>query len=81
MNIWIVTAVDYGPSCSGKPVALHVAKSLDEAEAYVKDDMAEYKAKYSPEDIVEFNEAKMSVWMAEDVGCEWSISQFNVEAS
>ena len=81
-KIWIAMYVDTGCTSDGKPRALAVCKSREEAEAAVHADIENWRTKNQDEGVeVDFD--KMAGWFDynTDDKCEWSIQELEVDGS
>ena len=80
---YIVTCIDRSDHTSWKPQVLSVCVDMEEAEAFVRNDMESYvdnittayRAKL-PDLRVDFE--AMDVWSDEGVGCSWNISEVQI---
>ena len=74
---YVVSIVDHGNTCDGKARVLLIADKLEEAQAYVRNDMEDYIDVATddngncPFDKINFD--KMSIRNEDGNGCEWNI--------
>lgn len=82
MTRTIVTCIDRSDHTSWKPQVLSVCNGIEEAKAFVRNDMESYvdniTAAYGRKvDLCADFEA-MDVWSDEGIGCSWNISEVQV---
>lgn len=74
---FVVTAVDYGVNCDGKARVLLIVDNLEEARAFVRNDMEDYIDTATDDDgncpFDKINFDKMSIMNEDGNGCEWNI--------
>lgn len=79
----VVSAIDIGDSCDGKPRVLFITDKMEEAQAYVRNDMEDYIDEATDDngscayDQIDFN--KMFVKNGDYQGCEWNIETITHE--
>jgi len=81
---YVVSAVDSGETCDGKPRVLLLTEKEEEAKAYVENDMKDYVDNATDDngnciyDVVDFD--KMSIHTNDfSFGCEWNIETVDLE--
>lgn len=74
-EFFVVTAVDGGDTCDGKPTTLFIAETREEAEAFVRIDMDQWARGRDP-DVLDY--ARMSAVDGLD-SCEWNVEPKTAE--
>lgn len=69
MKVYVVTYIDSGETCDGKPRCAGVYKTRQEAEAYVKSDIESYSDMGYDVDYDSMS--------CEEAQCEWNIEEIN----
>lgn len=79
MKRWIVSSIETGETCDGKPRVLAICTTKDEAKAYVQNDIEEWIDRNATEG-VEADFDKMRAWFDYDTndGCDWNIEEIEI---
>jgi hypothetical protein len=74
MVVFVVSCVDIGDSCDGKPRVLKILQTRDLAKEYVKKDMDNVKSS-SHYDIINYDKMFLYENDSYQHGCEWNIEE------